>query len=260
MEPEYIPPGSEISFRCILPVDGETCQGHIVDNLSRNIPEAISRKSLTIIANGPSARNVDLRAIKGHTLAVNGALGLFLEQGVTPHYWAACDAQEAVKDFLPSDPPKDIMYLVASKCHPAVFNRLRDRHVQTWHLKDHQIDGKARIALASSITICATWLMHRMGYTDFEYWGWDGCFMEGRHHAAGNGDWSAVPTINITYGGALRDGDVVGGRTFTSTRTWAVEARDAEQFFQLAEYFDIGVKVNGDGMFKCARESILSAA
>ncbi len=256
---EEIAPGSEIvGFDYILPATDETCLAQIASSLKRGIPEALSRLSLTVIANGPSARNVDLKSIKGHTLALNGAINLFLEQGVTPTYWAACDPQECVADMLPDSPPKNITYLVASKCHPRVFEKLKGCYVQLWHVKDHAAEDKARVVLASSITICATWLMHRLGFTDFEFYGWDGCFMDGRHHASGNADWGAPP-LHINYGGVIDNGEVIGGRTFATTRTWAAEGEGAVQFFQLAEYFDINVKIHGDGMFACARESILKA-
>lgn len=97
--------------------------------------------------------------------------------------------------------------------------------------------------------------MHRMGFTDFEYYGWDGCFMDGRNHAASNND-TLAPTVHINYGGEVVDGEVVGGRIFATSRTWAAESHGVQQFYQLAKYFDIGVKLHGDGMFKCAIEAL----
>jgi hypothetical protein len=99
------------------------------------------------------------------------------------------------------------------------------------------------------------------GYTDFDIWGWDGCFLDGKHHA-GDGDIWEPSRVSLNYGGTIvtpEDGEpeVVGGRTFETTKTWAAEARGAEQFFQLAEYFDIGVTIHGDGMMNTVRQSIL---
>jgi hypothetical protein len=257
---EEIPAGTIIKgFEYIVPNSDEVCQAQIAANLKRGYPEALDRRKLTVIASGPSAQQVDLRSIKTPILAVNGALSLFLKTGLWPRYWACCDSQEVVADFLPDYPPFGTTYLVGSKCHPKVFEKLKDRDVLIWHLKDQPIEGKARISVASSITICASWLMYRLGYSDFDYWGWDGCFMDGKHHVDNDADWSSIQRLNINYGGTIEGDDVIGGKTFETTRTWAAEAQGAEQFFQLAEYFDMQVTVNGGGMFAAAREAILKS-
>ncbi len=254
---EEIPPGSAIEFAYIPPVGDEECRRNIAASLNRNIPDAVRRRKLIVIANGPTARNVDLHTIKDQTLALNGSIKLFMEQGLAPTYWAGCDPQEVVSTFLPDNPPSETTYFVASKCHIAVFKKLADRAVYLWHISDHKAPGHWHIAPSCSVTITACWLMNRLGFTDFEFWGWDGCFMDGRHHASNNDDWSAIPVISLNYGGELEGGQIIGGRTFSTTRSWAAEARGAEQFFQLAEYFDLSIKIHGDGMMECARKSVM---
>jgi hypothetical protein len=253
-------PGTIITgFQPIPPVSDAVCRAQIAASMARGLPEAVAgRSSITIVANGPSAHQADLAAIKGPTLAVNGSIQLFLEKGLAPTYWAACDPQALVADFLPDEPPAETVYFVASKCHPAVFEKLKNRKVLIWHLADFPVEGRNHTVLAPTITICAAWLMYRQGFTDFEFWGWDGCFMDGQDHAAFNH--GAEPEISIIYGAKLVDGQAVGGRKFPTTRSWAAESHGAEQFFQLAVYFDIGVKVHGDGMFACAIETMREAA
>lgn len=227
--------------------------------MALGLPEARERHKLTIIANGPTAKSIDLRRTVGPTLALNGAIKLFVDQGTYPTFWACCDPQGNIASLLPDEPPWETTYLVASKCHPSTFEKLKGRHIRLWHLCDHPAPGKVRNALACSVTISATWLMHRMGFTDFEYWGWDGCFLNGEHHA-GASDWIDIPVLHMNYGGKIENGEVIGGRTFSTTRSWAAEAHGAEQFFQLAKYFDIGIKINGDAMFECVRQSLMDAA
>ncbi len=256
---EEIPEGASIEFDLILPVDDEICRQNIAESCARQIPDALKRRKVTVIANGPSARNVNLWDIEGPILALNGSIKLFTDKGTWPAFWACCDPQELVADLLPERPPQETIYYVASKCHPAVFRKLKNNNVQIWHISDYPADGKARIPPSSSVTITASWLMARMGFTDFEFWGWDGCFMDGKHHASDDSDWSKVPILNLNYGGKIENGEVVGGRTFDTTRSWAAEARGAEQFFQLAHYFDMRVKIHGDGMFAHAQKFILAA-
>jgi len=256
---EDIEPGSLITgFDHLAPVDDKTCQAQVEINLQANIPDIISRRTLAVIANGPSAKSADLKMIYP-TLALNGSMEMFTDLGLAPTYWAVCDPQERVADLLPDNPPKETVYLVASKCHPAVMKKLKGRKVYLWHISDHMALGKSHVAPCCSVTMSVCWLMFRLGYTDFEFWGWDGCFIDGKHHA-GASEWGDAPILHMNFGGKVEDGEVIGGKTFTTTRSWAAEAKGAEQFFQLAKYFDIGIKIHGDGMFECARKVLMDEA
>lgn len=266
MREEPVEAGTLIrGFVITTPASDHVLKRQISDALARGLPEAMPiRRKLTVIANGPSARGVDLALIRP-TLAVNGALRLFVDQGVSPDYWAACDPQEVVADFIPDDPPASTVYLVASKCHRRVFEKLKGRDVRVWHVG--LADGPpgpdmTRIPSSSSITTTATWLMNRgFGFTDFEYNGWDGCFVDGRHHASDDSGWSDVQTTGFNFGGIEADGgQVIGGRTFVTTRTWIAEMHGADQFFQVARYLDIGIKINGDGMFEASRKNMFGEA
>lgn len=248
-----IPRGAEIDFVPLLPLSDEACRANIAASLARALPEARVRRRLTVVAGGPSAAQAPLS--DGETLALNGALKLFNRAGLSPTYWAACDPQALVADFL-IEAPTHTKYFVASKCDPKVFDMLGDRDVSVWHLRDHPGEGLYRNAVCSSVTMSAIWLMVGLGYTDFDIWGWDGCFIDGRHHA-GDGDIGERDITHINYGGLVWGDQVVGGRTFSTTRTWALEAKGAEQFFQLAEYFDLGITIHGDGMMKACQASIL---
>jgi hypothetical protein len=247
----------------IPPLSDAVCQEHIAAALLRFLPEALCRRKLTVIANGPSALRVDLADIDGLTLALNGALKLFLDRGLAPTYWAACDPQALVADFIPDNPPKKTVYLVASKCHPDVFDKLKGCPVVVWHVSDQPVPGMARVPVEPSITLSASWLLHRMaGITDFVYWGWDGCYMDGRHHASIESDDAPAP-LTLNYGGSFnQDGEVPkfeGGRDFPTTHAWAAEAMGANQFFQLAKYFDIGITINGDGLFRAEYDAAMKA-
>lgn len=249
-------------FTALLPVNDDLCRAQVAENLARGFPDIMGpRRHLTVIANGPSARHVDLRAIKGPTLAVNGALKLFLNQGIAPTFWAACDPQASVADFIPDDPPRRTIYLLASKCHPSVFEKLANRDARVWSLTDYPAPECVRIATASSITMSGMWLMARapgFAFTDFDTHGWDGCFMDGQHHASG-GAASGGPELNLTYPDEVIDGVLVPGKTFPTTKTWVAEQHGATAFFQLIKYFDLRIAVHGDGMFAFAQEFTLRA-
>jgi hypothetical protein len=251
-----VQPGDRITgFTPILPVDAATCALQVSENLALGLPEMFVREQLHVVANGPSARDYFAQKPAGRSLAVNGALGEFLRRGRLPTFWAACDGQEKVADFIPDDPPRGIRYLVCSRCHPRVFEKLKGRDVMIWHVKDEGAQGRLRIAQSCSVTMTAAWLFIRKGVTDFDFWGWDGCWIDGEHHA-GAGEVSE-DLVNINFGGEAIGDEIVGGRTFQTTRSWAAESVAAEQFFHLAEYLDLRVTIHSDGLMKITQDGVL---
>lgn len=213
---------SKISFRAITPLDDATLLDHVSRAVRLRLPEVQEAiypypGVLRLIANGPSA----LRApLDGPTLAVNGALRLFTQRDIAPTYWAACDPQELVADFL-EDAPEATHYLIASKCHPKVFERLMKlgRKISVWHVAEEAtfdlLMGAHPVTSSSSVTLTVFEVMERLGWRAFETWGWDGCFMDGRHHAADQMSNAEVITLDVA------------GREFDTTGSWVLEAQDA---------------------------------
>lgn len=228
--------GSEVIFDLVTPLNEPTIRRHIRQSLARGLPEAIGEaETLTIIAGGPSALGAPL---DGPTAALNGALAaVFTPRGVAPTYYAACDPQDIVAQFL-VDPPAATKYYIASKCHPDVFDALKDRDVHLWHVSDYVPGG---IACAPSITLTALSLFARLGWRKFEVWGWDCCYRNGRHHAgeqahAGDDRWLEV-----------------GDRKFHTTTTWAAEAQDALIVLAMLEWLGCEITIQGDSMVEAIR-------
>lgn len=220
-----------IEFDIRTPVSGDGLAEHVASCLSRGLPE-ISRLvdggRLTVLANGPSAANCPLT---GDVLALNGALKLCAERGVVPKYWAGCDPQALVADFV-RDGPDETVYLVCSKCHPDVFDALSGKKVLVWHLNDSS-DHVDAVESAVSITLVAFELMTKIGYDAFETWGWDGCYVNGESHA-----------VRQRHTG--HDVDMlVGDCRYKTTATWAAEAQDA---VNLLSVYPADITVKGGGM------------
>lgn len=234
--------GRVIEFAIQTPLDGEKIARHIAHAKALGLPEADGRplRTLRVVAAGPSARDAPL---DGPTLALNGALSTFTAKGLAPTWWAACDPQERVADFL-SHTPESTTYLVASKCHPAVFEVLKGRDVRVWHIDDHPVFGRA-VSSAVSVTLTAMSLMARLGWRRFEVWGWDGCFQGGAHHAGAIYDEDAPENI-VTL--------EIGERAFCTTPTWAAEAKDAEAQLSIFDWMGIEVDIKGGGMIAALRE------
>src|SRR5579871_2126319 len=178
-----------VSFTVTTPGEPEAIKARMAANEARGLPEAAAERPVVIVGSGPSARDAALWAFleanpDQPTCAVNNALRLFLEHRQTPTYWVACDAEQRVAEFV-ADAPKDTIYLVGSKVHPDVFDRLRDRDVRIWRLDEFGRQSDAfHVPCAVSVTLCAQSLLRLMGYNVFRHWGWDCCFLDGKDHAS----------------------------------------------------------------------------
>lgn len=239
---------ASIRFDIRTPVADDGLVSNVTACLARGLPELArlppSGQALVVIANGPSAWGAEFDGKP--TLAVNGALRLFTDRNAAPDYWCACDPQAHLADFL-KNPPKSTTYLVASKCHPSVFDALKDRNVIVWHLDDFAtwdlVEDREPISSSVSVTICSFEVMERLGFRSFETWGWDASL-------GLNGEDHAVPQ---PHNGCNIEIDV-GGRTFQTTTSWALEAQDGWNKLQ-----DWPITIHGNGMIGAIFDYMRSA-
>lgn len=225
--------GAIVEFDIRTPLTDKIVRKHIANTRKLGLRHAFEQEpeALTIIAGGPSAL---LAPQDGPTLALNGALRVCRN----PTYYAACDPQKEIADFL-KDPPKDTIYYIASKCHPDVFRVLRDRDVRVWDVGDFVPGG---VPTAVSITLTSLNLFSRLGWRRFNVWGWDGCYKDGKDHA--------VPQRHVGDNRILEVGDL----RFETTTTWAAEAQDALYILPLLEFLGVEVNIHGDSMIQAIRD------
>lgn len=226
--------GSPITFDIQTPkLD---VQANVDYALGLGLPEIdVAQKHLTLIANGPSARHLDLSKVTGDTMAINGALELF--SGAAPTYWIACDPQALVANFV-TDAPASTIYLIASKCHPLVFERLRHHDVRVWHVSDVPIPDKRQVPCAVSVTLCALLLAQRLGYRTIDVYGWDCCFDGEAHHAGPGGLSSSPQRIEMTV-------ESDPPEVYESNPTWAAEVNDAAGILPVLRWVGCDVRIHG---------------
>jgi hypothetical protein len=231
--------GGIVQFDIQTPLNDTALRAHVQAALARGLDEVEimppRKERMTIVANGPSALTAPL--LCSPTLAVNNALRLFVDRGLAPNFWIASDPQECVAEFL-RDAPFETVYLVASKCHPKVFEALRGRQILLWHCAEPAtLDlfvGRLVIQTSISVTLCALNLMPVLGYHRLDTWGWDGCYLAGRDHA--------VPQPHRTDDITVQLGP---RRRFATTKSWAAEAEEAVRLFQATPR---QVAIRGRGM------------
>lgn len=249
--------GPITEWRAQTPWSRDELRRNVAHALSLGLPELSEMPKrwgpLSIVANGPSARSFDVEmAARWHhageaalveTLALNGAGQLFVAKGCAPTWWAACDPGEIVAGFLREAPPGTV-YLVASQCHPSVFEALKDRDVLLWHLHDEDnysdlIEGRLQLLRLSSIGLMAFEIARALGFDNVETWGWDGCLFGQRFHATDQPDGKDVVVMHI------------GETRFPTTRTFIYEMRGALGYFTRRRG-ELTAAVNGPGMFGAA--------
>ena len=102
--------------------------------------------------------------------------------------------------------------------------------MQTWRIDELDApQDKLRCPTAVSISLVAQSLMRYKGFTRFEHYGWDACYMDGKHHANDQPD---VGGVVQTF--TIQD---EAGKVFYSVETsapWLAELHDAKlQAFNL---------------------------
>ena len=94
-------------------------------------------QTCSIVGSGPSIKR-SYTELTGDVFSVNSAIWFLLEKGIVPKYQMIWDAHEVCAKYAVPHP--DVIYLIASRCHPSVFEKLKDCNVYVWHAGgDHDI-------------------------------------------------------------------------------------------------------------------------
>jgi hypothetical protein len=224
------------------PVDAETLRHQVAAMLGRGLVDQpvapIQPGALTIVTNGPSARSVPASILsRPNTLAVNGAMRLFTERHLAPRFWLSLDPQALVADFVARGPQRT-RYLIASQCHPAVFDTLADRTVRPWHVRNpvyrDLLPDRAVVDCGLTSTLAAIAVARQLlGFRRLELYGWDGCLLNGADHAVPQG-----------FAGK-RCRTAVGQQIFETSPDWLAELDDARVRLQ---FVDARIRVHGPGL------------
>lgn len=263
------------SFSFLLPplklgcaVDYPERQANIAVNCLRNLPrlETVPAHDgvLAIAAYGPSLRHgihtMRAEVMAGHAvMTVSGSHDFLISNGIVPDFHAELDPRERKAVFV-ANPRDDIHYLLASVCHPRVFENLARCNVSMWHLGDcdeaiediKRLEGSALIhPSAQAIGLNAIVLGHTLGYRRFSMHGFDCCYMDGEAHPGFH---------NGSNGDSNRMSVRCGERIFETRPEWVQYARN---FFSrmVPSLTDCEFVIHGNGlMAEMAKQGLKEAA
>jgi uncharacterized Rossmann fold enzyme len=175
----------KIVGKCVA--EDETLFGYMDAAIARGYPqikqaEPIKTGAVILVASAPSVRGqVELirkmQAAGSPIVAIKGAHDWLIAQGVIPDYALAIDPQEHRIAFY--KPHKAVHYMIASQCHPAMFDNLAGHQVTLWHpyVKKGQDRPKNSMLIGGGTTsgLRAISLFYVLGYRQFELFGFDSC-------------------------------------------------------------------------------------
>ena len=175
----------KIVGKCVA--EDETLFGYMDAAIARGYPqvkqaEPAKTGSVLLVASAPSVKG-QLEVIKkmqsagSPIVAIKGAHDWLIAHGVIPDYALAIDPQEHRIAFY--KPHKAVHYMIASQCHPAMFDNLTGHEVTIWHpyVKKGQDRPKNSMLIGGGTTsgLRAISLFYVLGYRQFELFGFDSC-------------------------------------------------------------------------------------
>lgn len=194
----------EFSPDCRVNVTDEELLEHLAINIRRGLPQALpyqpNDEVVLLVAGGPSLAQTEKELVEaywrgGKVVAVNGAYQWCIDRNIRPSAFIMLDGREFNARFAET-PVEDCNYLLGSECHPRVFEICRDRTITLWHplnagekslevLEKFYFDRKNcfPVTLGTTVTIRAISVLRMLGFTRFDIFGLDSCYLDGAHHA-----------------------------------------------------------------------------
>jgi uncharacterized Rossmann fold enzyme len=223
----------KITGKCVA--EDETLFANMDAAIARGYPqvkEAQTAKSgaILLVASAPSVKGQlelikKMKAAGSPIVAIKGAHDWLIDNGVTPDYALAIDPQEHRIAFYKPQPT--VHYMIASQCHPAMFDNLDGCQVTLWHpyVKKGQDRPKNCMLIGGGTTsgLRAISLFYVLGYRQFELFGFDSC---------NDGELLRV------NGDGLKDGDKLievsiepQGETFYCNTAMALQAEHFQTYY-----------------------------
>jgi len=203
------------------------------------------RGPISLVGAGPSLAWT-YKDLVGDVMACNSAHDYLLGKGIVPQYTMLWDAHPVMANMITTPHPK-VKYLVASRCHPSVFEKLKDCDVTVWHAMggDDALGGllakhgrnELLVPGGTSSIMRATHLAGALGYAkEVHLFGIDSCCSGGKTHVKG----SLTDQNTITL--------IACGKPFMVAPWMAMQAEDFKVFAPLLRANGMRLVVHGTGL------------
>lgn len=199
-----------------------------------------------ICGSAPSLRRTH-KTISGDILAINGAIPYLVGERHIPRFAMIWDADPLCETFAVPHP--DITYLVATRCHQSVFDKLAGCKVITWTAGGDQgvpelmaKDGlQAAVINGGSAGVTrAIYLAYALGYRELHLHGADSSLSENETHIQG----SIVPerTMRVFF----------AGREFLTTPQYCAQVEELKTMWPIVHGNGATIHAHGEGFLPYA--------
>lgn len=252
-----------------VPVDGEhkpltiitkmhVSQEEIVSNVRANIKRDVVRflslplflarnEPIAICGGGPSL-NTSIDKIKtfNQVMTCGSAHDHVVSLGITPTFALAVDAMEDAVEYF-QKPQEKTSYILASQCHPNMFEHLKDHKIAMWHFKGQCDDetiynGEHQINWGCMVGVLSVQMALLLGFQHLHFFGFDCSYIDTDHHAYDVGEWhEKVETQKGEFS--------VNGRKFNSTMALVSQMEHLFDIFASPDGRMLKGYVHGDGIW-----------
>ena len=215
-----------------------------------------------LVGSGPSLAATKEK-LSGDICAINSAIGYLLDHDIVPKWAMLWDASPLIEKFAVPHP--DVTYLVASRCHPKVFERLKDCKVVVWHaggdydiikiMNKPEVIAKQKyeeplVNGGSAGITRGLFLVTALGYNEVHVFGADASYgLADATHVRG----SLVPEKDFLA--AIGDSPPIWFRT---TPEWVAQVDEYKAIFSLMLQNNVKIEVHGTGMLPTMHEILVA--
>lgn len=236
----------EIRAKCVY--EDDQLLDHIKGAMRRKIPHFFPSPhhdhEIVCVGSGPSVRNhvEEIRKLKdggAYVMAIKAAHDFLIGHGIVPHIAIMVDPQPHIIQCFQKK-RDDVVYFVASQCHPEVFDYFSDSKVVLWHLltgkegEKRAINNEPALGGGSTSGMRAITLSWGMGFRRLHLFGYDSC-LSGKE---------------LKIDGTTHDGPPmqlwISGKEFLCNPPMAAQVTEFEKVLN-AFMGQMQVKVYGDG-------------
>lgn len=180
---------------------------HAIERIKERVePDVAKGESIAVVCYGPSLKENWPDVLRYNSIITcSGAHNFLLENEIVPTYHLDVDPREHKVELM-GKPHPDVQYLMASCCHPKMWEHLKGMNVKLWHVFTNEEESKRilpkneyAITGGSSAGHRAITMAYFLGYRDIHVFGMDGCVRESSH--AGKHPNAIEKTKTVTYNG-----------------------------------------------------------
>ena len=197
--------------------------------------------TFVIVGSGPTVKNY-VEEIREESktrpiCAVKGAYDFLIENDIIPTFYLSVEPRIRPVNH----PHKDSLFLLATRCDPAVFKALKDYTIIPWNAwgnEDENVFIEGQIAYGGGPTsgVRSISIGYALGFRQFHIYGLDSCLTNNEKRIDQGSIHNDVTTIPV----------IVGGREFICTMAMADQANNFQELYEFIP--DVHIESFGDGL------------